>query len=239
MIIHGNYVGHPFADPRKGMTMAGAIDMNGQQLSGLAAPVNDGDAVNKGYVDTNKLDKAYVVNNLTTTEAGRAADARTVKTLNDNKVEKSSVVNNFTTTASGYVADARALKTLDEKFNMDLLWKNESPTSTFANQNITIDATGYNLMVIRYRLCAADGYDVYDTAICVKGQRGWMSTSMGSSGQAGVYTYAIWRQWAVNSNGLVVFYDCYKNNKTTNAPEMDNDWVIPYQIYGMKGKIKT
>jgi hypothetical protein len=46
MIIKGNTVGHPLPDPRKGMTMQGAIDMNGQKLTGIAEPEADGDAVN-------------------------------------------------------------------------------------------------------------------------------------------------------------------------------------------------
>ena len=46
MIIKGNTVGHPLPDPRKGLTMQNAIDMNGQKLTGIAAPVADTDAVN-------------------------------------------------------------------------------------------------------------------------------------------------------------------------------------------------
>ena len=166
-------------------------------------------------------------------------DARALKTLNDNKVDKANIVNNFTTTEEGYVADARALKTLNDKFNMDLLWQNESPTSTFDNQNITIDVSQYNLLVIRYRLCAADGYDLYDTAICVKGSRGWMSTAMGSGGQGGNYAFTAWRQWAVNSSGLIMFYDAHRSSNNSHAQEEDNTWLIPYQIYGIKGGIIT
>lgn len=50
MNINGNTVGHPLPDPRKGMTMSGPINMNGQALSGIKVPVNDGDAVNWGSV---------------------------------------------------------------------------------------------------------------------------------------------------------------------------------------------
>ena len=46
MIIKGNTVGHPLPDPRKGMTMQGAINMNGQKLTGIAVPLADTDAVN-------------------------------------------------------------------------------------------------------------------------------------------------------------------------------------------------
>ena len=50
MKIYGNAVGHPLHDPRKGMEMSGPINMNGQALSGIKVPVNDGDAVNWGSV---------------------------------------------------------------------------------------------------------------------------------------------------------------------------------------------
>lgn len=46
MIIKGNTVGCSTPDPRKGLTMQGAINMNGQKLTGIAAPEADGDAVN-------------------------------------------------------------------------------------------------------------------------------------------------------------------------------------------------
>lgn len=50
MSIYGNAVGHPLPDPRKGMTMSGPINMNGQKLSGIGAPTADDEAVNWGSV---------------------------------------------------------------------------------------------------------------------------------------------------------------------------------------------
>ena len=69
--------------PIGGGTMEGPVNMSGQKLSGLNAPTADDEAATKGYVDTNKVDKANVVNNFTTTEEGFVADARTLKVLND------------------------------------------------------------------------------------------------------------------------------------------------------------
>lgn len=66
--------------------MTGPIDMNGQPLSGLNAPTVDDEAATKGYVDTNKVDKANVVNNFATTEEGFVADARALKMLNEDKL---------------------------------------------------------------------------------------------------------------------------------------------------------
>lgn len=69
---------------------------------------------------TGKLDKANVVNNLTTTDGGYALDARQGKTLNDaitGKLDKANVVNNLTTTAEGYALDARQGKALQDQFD--------------------------------------------------------------------------------------------------------------------------
>lgn len=54
MNIKGNSVGHPLPDPRKGLSMQGPINMNGQKLSGIKEPTNDSDAVSKKYVDQKK-----------------------------------------------------------------------------------------------------------------------------------------------------------------------------------------
>ena len=51
MIIKGNSVGHPLPDPRKGLTMQGAINMNGQALTGLKRPEADSDAATKKYAE--------------------------------------------------------------------------------------------------------------------------------------------------------------------------------------------
>lgn len=52
MTINGNSVGYPLPDPRKGLTMEGAINMNGQALTGLQEPESDNDAATKKYAKT-------------------------------------------------------------------------------------------------------------------------------------------------------------------------------------------
>lgn len=52
MIIRGNTVGHPLADPRRGLKMEGSINMNGQPLTGLKAPEADSDAATKKYAES-------------------------------------------------------------------------------------------------------------------------------------------------------------------------------------------
>ena len=49
MSIKGNSVGYPLPDPRKGLSMEGAINMNGQKLKGIGAPVAEDEPVNLKY----------------------------------------------------------------------------------------------------------------------------------------------------------------------------------------------
>lgn len=66
MIIKGNNVGYPLPDPRKGLEMQGGINMNGQKLNGLNAPMAEDEAANMGYVKRayphNLLDNSYFRN---------------------------------------------------------------------------------------------------------------------------------------------------------------------------------
>lgn len=61
MTIYGNMVGHPLPNPRKGLTMEGAIDMNGKSLTGLKVPEADNDAATKQYAENyaNSLHKRF------------------------------------------------------------------------------------------------------------------------------------------------------------------------------------
>lgn len=95
--------------PTSGGNMTGEINMNGQKITGLNAPVADDEAANKGYVDANKIDKSRVVNDFTIEEEGYVADARALKVLNDTKL------------------------------SMQLAWENASPASSFSTQTIALN----------------------------------------------------------------------------------------------------
>lgn len=89
-------------------------------------------------LNASKVNKNDVVNNVTTTTAGKVLDARQGKVLQDainTKVNKSDVVNNVTTTAEGKVLDARQGKTLQDKINTKV------NKSDIAN-NVTTTAEG-------------------------------------------------------------------------------------------------
>jgi hypothetical protein len=85
-----------------------------------------------------KVNKSDVVNNVTTTTAGKVLDARQGKALQDGinaKVNKSDIANNVTTTAEGKVLDARQGKALQDGINAKV------NKSDIAN-NVTTTAEG-------------------------------------------------------------------------------------------------
>lgn len=89
-------------------------------------------------LNASKVNKNDVVNNVTTTTAGKVLDARQGKVLQDainTKVNKSDVVNNVTTTAEGKVLDARQGKVLQNGINTKV------NKSDIAN-NVTTTAEG-------------------------------------------------------------------------------------------------
>ena len=98
-------------------------------------------------LDSDKIDKTSIANNLTTTTEGYVLDARQGKVLSDGKLDKTSVVNNLTTTTAGFALDARQGKVLnDGKINKD--GSNSAITQlTFIGQN---DAGQSVNLVVQY-----------------------------------------------------------------------------------------
>ncbi len=87
-----------------------------------------------------KLNKTNVANNLTTTAAGYAMDARQGKILNDGKLNKTNVLNNLTTTASGNALDARQGKALNDKITT--LNNNLNANIGILDTTVTTDQNG-------------------------------------------------------------------------------------------------
>ena len=86
MNIYGNAVGHPLPDPRKGMEMSGPINMNGQKLGGIAAPEEDGDAVNYGTLKkVDRIEKTLTAAGWVASEAAGFVQSVVVDGLTDDK----------------------------------------------------------------------------------------------------------------------------------------------------------
>lgn len=141
-----------------GGTMEGPVNMNGQKLHGLNTPTADNDAVNKAYVDTNKVDKSKVVNGFDTTEEGFVADARALKVLHDSKM------------------------------SMELLWQNGRPNNDFPEQSIALDLSTYDAIAIEARMQSDTYYDIFKSAetLCFIGHTAIIFTVYDNSDGSGV-----------------------------------------------------
>ena len=97
-------------------------------------------------LNASKVNKSDVVNNVTTTTAGKVLDARQGKALQDainTKINKSDIANNTTTTAEGKVLDARQGKALHDDID-DLQDAAENKVLFFAN--VACSATTGNFL---------------------------------------------------------------------------------------------
>lgn len=199
MIIKGNSVGYPLPDPRKGLEMQDGINMNGQKITGLNTPVADDEAANKGYVD-------------------------------ENKVDKSRVVNNFTTTEEGFVADAMALKVLnDSKTSIKPLWENASPSSQFAPQTISLDLSGYNLIVIEYKR----GYNLERTLFCIHNAIG---NGVATDPQTNTDSQLLLTSRLLTASTTGITFNAANRQYAGETKRTDNNgYLIPVRIYGIKG----
>lgn len=132
-------------------------------------------------------------------------------------VDETRVVNNFTTTKEGFVADARALKVLNDiKLSMELLWKNASPTSSFAAQTIAASGKEGDMAIVDTCIGTDNNNTLSANVITVKIPFGEsMSAYVGGSFE---------RKYTFNSSGIVVADSTSGNGKG-----------IPLRIWIIKG----
>ena len=104
---------------------------------------------------------------------------------------------------------------------MVLVWTNSDPTTNFAAQEIALDLSEYDAIVINVK--CSTSLDEYFSALLIKTQP---TTMMG--GNVGTTAYYYKRQAGFGS-AKVQFGDAFRNTTKNNA------YAIPYQIYGVKG----
>lgn len=109
--------------------------------------------------------------------------------------------------------------------NITELWVNERPYSAFASQNIAIDFSPYDLVLVLARYHAgSSGYDNNSTVSTITqvGVTGILTIAWGDSG------YMADRQFYPTSNNIL-FLAAERDGSNTN------DFLIPYKICGIRG----
>lgn len=112
--------------------------------------------------------------------------------------------------------------------NMKLLWENASIASSFSEQTISLDLTGYDMIYVVFRHHKSS--DVEIEASCLVGSR-----TRGLS----VVGWAYVRDFTVSTSGVVFKNSiAYQTYGDANSQYTNNDTLVPYKIYGIKGVTK-
>lgn len=111
-----------------GGDMTGAIDMNGQPISGLNPPKTETEPVTKGDGDARYLQKAGGTMAGPIDMAGNGVKNLPLPTENNDPLIKSQIVNSFATTEPGFVADARTVAVIHSNLTLTDLIKQDKYT---------------------------------------------------------------------------------------------------------------
>lgn len=124
-------------------------------------------------------------------------------------------------TLSGYTYNELPL-------NLDLLWTNPNPSSSFASQTIQLDLSEYEYIGIIYRRSSSS---TYQTPIYILG----VGTSWYWDDQIG--GYLVERSIQTTSSTVVFGNSSRMTTYPNGSRTTDNQYQIPYKIYGIKTHI--
>ena len=180
--------------------------------------------------DKNKLADVDTAVNELSDLVGDTAVSEQINSAIDNlgAITVDEIVNNFITTEEGYVADARALKALnDNKVEMELLWENASPSSTFTGCTLTfpsnVNIANYNM--IYYEFANNINSTLGSSALVTKGRR------------VLVFGYNLshfYRIVTFNTSSVVIGSGYAAAGANPGVEVSDNTCCIPLRIYGIK-----
>ena len=108
---------------------------------------------------------------------------------------------------------------------MDLLWENASPTSSFAEQTISVNYSSYKLIMVVFMR------DIFSDILCHV-----LSPTTPQKPTATMYAWnastILYRYLAIKDNSIT-FYSGVRMT-AVGSDVSDNDKLIPYKIYGIK-----
>ena len=168
------------------------------------------DTIQTIYTDSAKTDALYP-----RTKTTAVSD-------NDGNVLGNVAVYNATTLSSG-------VNTVKVGVDMELLWTNSSPTSSFSPQTVPLDLSDYKLVLVYFKRTSST--DKFGSSLCHVG----MASNGSCPPQGADATTMTTRCYSVNSNGIAFENGVYSNHSGANTSSyVDNNGCIPYKIYGIR-----
>lgn len=121
-----------------------------------------------------------------------------------------------------------------------LLWKNGSPTASFAEQTITVsqDMSNFKYIKINYRGYSTD-YNATQSVLFKVGTNVELTTTSTWHLASDNYAFRVCGRYTSTplSGTAITFNECVKlqySNSTTPTITMDNNRCVPIEIYGIK-----
>lgn len=112
-----------------------------------------------------------------------------------------------------------------------LLWENASPQSTFAEQTISLDLSGYDFVAITF-MSSTDEPENWKTQIFPANHGGVLTSSNSATGVSPPY-YETNRSFTISETGITFGAGRYSYGTTQN--NVDPMRCIPEKIYGIAG----
>lgn len=132
---------------------------------------------------------------------------------------------------AGASTPEEALANLDG-ISVTKLWENASPTSVFAEQTINVQCKGYDKILFE---CAYSKSDLsYEENFVVGAEKRAILRELSNASYANTTYYA--RRVEIAETSITI-KDCYKKKSVgdSTAGTVDNGYLIPQKIYGVKG----
>lgn len=123
-----------------------------------------------------------------------------------------------------------ALQALFSMAHKELLWKNASPTSSFAAQNVSVNTSGYDGVMVPFRRAASTDGAVSGTAI-IMNYGGGDQVLLGDYAGTNLFRNVIWSsrtQLQFQNAGRLTQY------AVSGSTTTENQMLIPVAIYGIK-----
>lgn len=118
---------------------------------------------------------------------------------------------------------ASGVNTVKVGLDMDLLWTNSAPTSSFSAQTVSVDLTDYKIAIIVSKVTKTGAF--YTTNYIVVGSTNTIVFPM---------DYIYFRDATVSTTGVTFGGGKRSNTYGASTPTSDDNDIIPYQIYGVR-----